>query len=199
MMYRGFVFFFFSFLCYQSSAQEKTQPIDSAVTVSPGDSVIISSEKQVIDIETYAARFDPRKALFYSAILPGAGQVYNKRLWKVPIVYGGFVGGIFAVYYYNNRYTTYKELLFEILNDPAGTHPFTEAQLRPAINRSRRDRDFWIILNGFWYVLQMVEAHVDAHLKEFQLNPQLKVRVEPLIQNDMLTGRTKGLALTIRF
>ena len=76
---------------------------------------------------------------------------------------------------------------------------YTEDQLRTLIDRSRRERDFFLILNGFWYILQMVDAHVDAHLKEFDLNPKMQVRLEPMLDNSALTGRNTGVALKIRF
>ncbi|HZX72991.1 MAG TPA: DUF5683 domain-containing protein, partial [Cyclobacteriaceae bacterium] len=99
-------------------AQKKTQLLDSA-TNNPfvSDTAISSGKKKVISIETYAQRYNPRKALFYSAILPGAGQAYNGKYWKVPLVYGGFAFGIFMVKNYQEQYLYAKDQLFQILND----------------------------------------------------------------------------------
>jgi len=154
---------------------------------------------KVVHIKTYAARFDPRKAMLYSAILPGAGQVYNKKYWKVPLVYGGILGLAAVVKFYNDLQTRYKGELFYLLNNPAlQTYPGTyntPTSLRSAIDQSRRQRDYFTILTGFMYILQFVDAHVDAHLKEFDLNPQLHVKIEP----SMLPGNSLGLGLTFRF
>jgi len=157
----------------------------------------------VVNIKSYAARFDPRKAMFYSAILPGAGQVYNKKYWKVPLVYGGLLGLLAVVKFYNDAEVKYKGELFYLLNHP-GTNPTTQTYpgtyntqttLRRVVDQARRERDYFTILTGFMYILQLVDAHVDAHLKEFDLNPQLHVRVEPSV----LPGNALGMGLTLKF
>ncbi len=166
----------------------------------PSDSLRLDRGKRVITLETYADRFNPRKALLYSAILPGSGQFYNKKYWKVPLVYGGFATGVFFISFYQDRYVTYKGELFGLLNDgspaPSG---FNEAQLRRIVDNSKRERDFFTIVTGFWYILQLVDAHVDAHLKEFDLNPQLQVRLEPMVESNPLNGQSAGLALKFKF
>jgi Family of unknown function (DUF5683) len=176
---------------------------DSLRNTQPTDTTFIKSDAQVVPIESYAKKFDPRKAMMYSAVFPGAGQAYNKKYWKMPLVYGGFAVLLSFTSFYNERYQLYREDLFILLNDP--TDPslsplgYSEETLRNAINSYRRERDFFLILNGFWYILQMVDAHVDAHLKEFDLNPKMQVRLEPMLDNSALTGRNTGVALKIRF
>lgn len=183
-------------------AQEVEIEKDTVPLTQQPDSIISRSGKgKVITIESYARRFDPRKALLYSAVLPGMGQVYNKKYWKVPIVYGGFAGGVYLITFYQDTYDKYKSELFGILSDGVSTSPsgFTETQLRNIIRKARRERDFFTIMTGFWYILQLVDAHVDAHLKEFDLNPQLQISLEPTLQNSQMTGRTTGLSLTLKF
>jgi len=67
------------------------------------------------------------------------------------------------------------------------------------VDKSRRERDFWVIMMGAMYILQMVDAHVDAHLKEFDLNPNLRVSIQPGIDQSELLGRQNSLALVIKF
>lgn len=166
---------------------------------------ISQDSRPVEPIESYAKRYDPRKAMLYAAVMPGAGQFYNKKYWKMPLVYGGFAGFVYGINFYQDNYLRYKEELFGLINDPntsgASLSPsgLTEDQLRTLVDRTRRERDFLIILTGFFYILQMVDAHVDAHLKEFDLNPKLQVRIEPMMENDLLVGRNTGVALRIRF
>jgi hypothetical protein len=146
-----------------------------------------------------AKRFNPQKALLYAAILPGSGQVYTKKYWKVPIVYGGF---IFLGYYidsYNDNYRFFRGELFKTLNTKTNSLGLPEAQIRSIIDRYRRERDYFIVLTGLWYVLQIVDAHIDAHLKEFELNPNLQVRFEPSFTNDMMLGQQGGFSISIRF
>lgn len=165
------------------------------------DSIRITKGNKVITIDSYAARFDPRKALLYAAIFPGSGQFYNKKYWKVPLVYGGFAAGIYLVSVFQDSYLQYKNELYGILSDGSITSPsgYTEAQLRRLTNVFKRERDFYSIVTVFWYLLQMVDAHVDAHLKEFDVNPQLQVRLEPIIENNPMTGQSAGIALKIKF
>jgi len=204
-------------------AAQKAEPRDSIPTHNL-DSIGTEKGEKVISIESYAARFDPQKALLYSAVLPGLGQVYNNSAWKVPIIYGGFVALGYYIQYNQDRYVFYKDLLYRVLNEPsplvivdpdtgdtAGGNRFINGQvvpypynigiqtLRQRVQRYQRDRDFGVMLTALWYVLQIVEAHVDAHLKEFKVNPQLNVMVEPAIQSNYLTGRTSGLSLKLRF
>jgi hypothetical protein len=165
------------------------------------DTATLSSQR-VEKIESYASRFDPRKALLFSAIMPGAGQFYNKRYWKMPLVYGGFAITISVVVFYDNNHREFRNELFEVLNDGGtgvGPSGLNATALRRAIDITRRERDFYILLSGVWYLLQMVDAHVDAHLKEFQLNPKLQVKWEPKLENSMILGRQAGFSLTFRF
>jgi len=158
-------------------------------------------KRKVVSIETYAKRFDPRKALFYSAVLPGAGQAYNKKYWKIPLVYGGLWGLLAVVKYYDGLQLKYKNQLFEIINYPDKplypgiSNAEVEKQLRSAVDSYRRQRDYFMILTGFFYILQMVDAHVDAHLKEFDLNPKLHVHLEPSFS----PAQGIGMGLTLRF
>ncbi|NBP69875.1 MAG: hypothetical protein EBR30_24930 [Cytophagia bacterium] len=146
-----------------------------------------------------AKRFNPQKALLYAAILPGAGQVYNKKYWKVPLVYGGFVFLGYYIDLYNDNYRFYRGELFQLLNKQPTVSGLPESSLRSITDRYRRERDFFIILSGLWYALQIIDAHVDSHLKEFDINPNLQVRVEPSFKQDMLLGRQSGFTVSIRF
>lgn len=171
------------------------------------DSVrVIQAERDTVTIASYANRYDPRKALLFAAVLPGLGQVYNKKYWKLPLVYGGLGATAYAINFYQDGYRLYRrELFFNLENGRAGDtqlNPntgYTTAQLRTIVDRYRRERDFMIIVMMGVYILQMVDAHVDAHLKEFDLNPNLQVRVEPSFTNELLTGRMGGFSVKFRF
>jgi len=129
------------------------------------------------------------------------GQVYNKKYWKVPLVYGGFAMLTYVSVAYNDLYNRYKLELFEVLRDPTFVPQsgFTLDQLRSVTEFYRRQRDFFLILDGIWYLFQLVDAHVDAHLRDFDLNPQLRVSIGPSMQQHAFFGQASGLALTIKF
>lgn len=172
---------------------------DSIKIIRSPDTVLYNTGEP-IEIKSYATRYDPRKALLYSAVFPGMGQFYNKKYWKMPLVYGGFATIIVVVDFYAKANRDFRNDLFIKLSDPTPDNSFpTVEQLRRAEVRSRRERDFFIILGGVWYMLQLVDAHVDAHLKEFDLNPKLQVKLEPMMENNPLVGRNTGVALRIRF
>lgn len=195
-------------------------PADS-VTVVYSDSISVNKGGKIINIESYADRFNPRRAMLLAAVIPGAGQIYNKKYWKLPLVYGGFIGIGYGMNFYQQRYLFYKGKLFSILNEPVNlivdsngitpsgnkviggeivtTEGYRKDQLRSVVNRNRRDRDFTVIMTFVWYMLQMVDAHVDAHLKEFDINPELKAVVEPSFQRNYLTGQSTGISLTFKF
>jgi hypothetical protein len=168
------------------------------------DTMFLEAEDTVL-IKSYAKRYDPRKALLFAAIAPGLGQIYNKKYWKLPLVYGGFYMIGIHIKKYNDYYVTYKNHLFyNIENQYSDTQinpvvKYTTPQLRRIVDKARRERDLMIILMGGMYLLQMVDAHVDSHLKEFDLNPNLKVSIEPTITNDAWVGRQTGMSMTFRF
>lgn len=173
------------------------------------DSVVLenSGGPDTVLLKTYASRYDPRKALLYAAVIPGLGQIYNKKYWKLPLVYGGFVGIGYAINFYQGNYKKYKVQLFQNLDkgigenvsDPSDPTGYTTGQLRTIVDKSRRERDFWTIMLGAMYLLQIVDAHVDAHLKEFDLNPQLKVYLQPSVTQDQMMGRQNGMSIILKF
>lgn len=170
------------------------------------DTVVMQPGPDTIAIQSYAKRYSPRKAILYAAILPGLGQIYNKKYWKLPLVYGGFYAIGYAINYYNGLYTEYKgHLFYNLENNLSGESDEnpdvgrTTGQLRTIVDKARRERDFMIIMMGGMYILQMVDAHVDAHLKEFDLNPKLQVSIEPTMRQEAWTGRTTGVSLILRF
>ena len=173
--------------------------------VSIDDSLIIES-KDTVSIKSYATRYDPQRALLLAAVVPGLGQIYTKKYWKLPLVYGGFFALGYAFNQYNNYYQQYKKELFYNLEngyDQDSQHrpgdPYTTGSYRTAVDFYRNKRDLMVLLLGGMYFLQIIDAHVDAHLKEFDLNPNLQVSIRPNITQSDLTGRQTGLSITLKF
>jgi hypothetical protein len=195
-LYRSLLFSFFLTLLVTRSGFAQ---------VEAADTVIIEAEDTVV-MKAYASRFDPRKALLYAAVIPGLGQVYNKKYWKLPLVYGGFALIGWNIDRTHAAYTDFKDQLYQNIelgllgpNDENPVTGYTTRQLRSAVDRTRYRRDFWIIMIGAMYLLQIVDAHVDAHLKEFDLNPNLRVSVQPALEKNAMLGQQTGVALTIKF
>lgn len=141
---------------------------------------------------------NPRKAAFLSAILPGMGQAYNGSLWKVPVIYSGGVVVVYAVNFYNQRYSESLKNLRLIRYEPGVTR--VNGRDVDFYNRAadfyRRQRDYAIILGTVFYGLQIVEAYVDAQLQTFDLDDDLSVRVRPAIVPDPTGTMAAGIRIT---
>ncbi len=156
----------------------------------------------------------PSKAAFYSAVLPGLGQIYNKRYWKVPIVYG-VIGGSAYAYVWNDGWydrfrTAFKrrqagftddEFYDRDNNNAAGDPPdFDLDVLENQQERFQRDRDLWLLVTIAMYALNVVDANVDAHLKQFNVDEDLSMDFEPFMDLDPVTmSPNYGMALVIKF
>jgi Family of unknown function (DUF5683) len=183
------------FLCLILSVTSITAQVDSLRVQED----TIRAEVQPYSDTVKVRRLDPRKALFYAAALPGLGQIYNGKYWKLPLVYGGFVGGVLAIKFYQDTYTQYRNDLYIFLATKKLPPNRTEENLRYIVNRARRERDYVTILTGMWYILQIVDAHVDAHLDEFKWTKETKISLHPSVEQNMMVGRTAGLSLTFKF
>ena len=148
---------------------------------------------------------DPRKAGWKSAILPGLGQYYNRKYWKIPIVWGAIGTGIGFIIWNNNQYGRYKNAFNAQLNGLS--HEFSDITgvdllmaLGNAQDRRKRQRDYAIAITLGVYILNIVDAVVDAHLYEGRRDPDLAI--SPVIINDFTSpdySVKAGLSLNYRF
>lgn len=151
--------------------------------------------------------YDPKVAWQRSAIFPGWGQIYNKSWWKLPIVYGGY-GAMFYFYsLQNDRYQGFRDAyLFRVDGDPntedtvyAGA---SDDNVRRARDAARRQRDYAILYIGVFHVLQVVEAFVDAHLKNFDVSEDLTLQTRPgvlEVPGPAGTSYHAGISITLGF
>ena len=108
--------------------------------------------------------------------------------------------GCLLLVHIQNR--VHRRELFDLLDsDPSGRSPrgLTVTQLRSLEQDTRRERDFYIIMTGVLYLLQIADAHIDAHLKEFDLNPELKVSIEPMLDQSEFANYSAGISLKLKF
>ncbi len=186
---------FFLFIFFQSRAQFE---VDSSF-LNMTDTTQFFQSKSTLD---------PSKAALYSAILPGLGQAYNRQLWKVPIIYGGVIAFAHFINYNHEIYNQFRSAEIAIFdNRPETVNPleavapgrFSDQSIRRNRELFRRNRDFLIILAGAMYLLQIAEAHIAAHLKEFDVNESLSVSIVPSIQSSPLFSRSTGVSFVIAF
>lgn len=144
----------------------------------------------------------PARAAMLSATLPGLGQVYNGRYWKVPIIYAGF--GTLA-YFLNVNSTEYQRWRTAYIARVDGNpntvdgYPHSTDQLERAMRVYRRNLEVTYLLGAALYILNILDANVDAHLLDFDVREDLGLRMQPVINRLPAGGGGPGLSLTIRF
>lgn len=145
----------------------------------------------------------PRKALIFSAVIPGLGQAYNKKYWKIPVVYTA-IGTTTYFFTSNNKlYKDYKQAYINKTDeDPATIDNFpyyNETQIRELQDYYRRFRDLNIILTGLFYTLNIVDAYVDAHLTTFDVSDNLTMNIQPALILSANKKPAAGLTLSLKF
>ena len=141
----------------------------------------------------------PSKAAFYSAILPGLGQAYNKKYWKIPIVYGAMGTSIYFYLDNNKKYHRYRDAYKRRLagfTDDEFSY-LDNGRLIQAQRFYQRNRDLSMLITGLFYILNIVDANVDAHLLQFNVNDNLSVNPE-VYPNELNQRPNIGLTLNIK-
>lgn len=199
----SFCFFLTVFMGISLSLYSQEQ--DSLEVRRNKNSIMFGELEGMESIQTADTTHSPRKAALYSAILPGAGQFYNQKYWKIPLVYAL---GAFAAYQIKSNHQNYmlfRNVYVNIVdgnpNNNDDYQAFTDRGLDTETIKRRlevfkRDRDYWIILAGLFYVLNIVDATVDAHLREFSLNENLSMRVQPSLQSNPYQNMQAGISLS---
>lgn len=146
-------------------------------------------------------RPDTKRAMWLALVLPGAGQIYNRKYWKLPIIYGGFVGCAYAMSWNNQMYHDYSQAYLDIMDDDPNTQSYNQflhlgAQIdasnierykeifRKRKDRYRRWRDMSMFVFIGIYAFSVIDAYVDASLSQFDISDDLTLRVEPTILNN---------------
>ena len=147
----------------------------------------------------------PKRAALLSAIIPGAGQVYNKKYWKVPVIYVGFGALAYSFQFNQSRYVKYRDAYkTRIDNDSTTTDPYikkyTDDDLISLFKYYHRYRDLTVIGGAAVYLFQIIDATVDAHMFTFNVDDDLSMNIHPiLIRTASLNHYTTGLGLSIKF
>jgi hypothetical protein len=137
-------------------------------------------------------KHSPRKATVMSALVPGLGQGYNKKYWKIPVIYAGLGTSVYFIKFNNDYFQRYRKGYISLLNKDTLNDPFrgqySSEQLFNAKEYYRRNRDLSIIIAAGIYILNIIDATVDAHLFYFDVSDDLAMKVQPA----MLTGGFAG-------
>jgi hypothetical protein len=176
------------------------------VTVGP-DSAAVSTPT-VTDASRRTARLfglamtKPAKAGLLSALLPGAGQIHNRKYWKLPLVYGAIGGTLYGELFYQSLYKEYRVAYNDIINDrtPSGPHAAVitdSARAYRGITAYRTQRDVFIAYSALAYTLNILDAVVDAHLQDFDISDDLGLRWQPSLLWVPTAALTPGISLTL--
>ncbi|MDR2621252.1 MAG: DUF5683 domain-containing protein [Dysgonamonadaceae bacterium] len=194
--------------------------IDSARNA---DAVIILTDTiRSVVVDTMTFKPNSTRSIIYSAIVPGLGQIYNRKYWKLPLVYGSFIGCFYAINWNNGQYTGYKRAFMDFNdNDEATTswkdyvpssypkniEEWTADQKSKFGSRLQSSKDYyryyrdmsWIITIGV-YAVWIIDAYVDAQLFDFDVSPDLSMRVAPVFfDKTPVNSRSFGLQLCFTF
>ena len=150
--------------------------------------------------ENNTKKHSPHKASVYSAVLPGAGQVYNKKHWKVPIIYAALGSAAYFTYDNGQRYKQYRDAFQLRQDDQIDEYygVYTDSQLITIMEYYERNKELSIIMTVAVYILNIVDASVDAHLFDFDVSEDISLKTTPkLIQNNR--GYQPTLSLQMNF
>ncbi len=163
---------------------------------------------------------NPKRALWLALVLPGAGQIYNRKYWKLPIFYGGFLGCTYALLWNQQMYRDYSQAYLDIMDDDPATQSYME-MLPPRYDISGREEQFKSLfkrkkdyfrryrdMSAFAfvgvYILSVIDAYVDAQLSVFDISPDLSMQIEPAVISTGSTLSPKqrsayGIGCSLRF
>ena len=197
-----FTLFFFLFIFNDADifAQQKTDttPVDKGVRVDSnkpnedtllvkGNNTADTTGKNLLALDTAVKKFNPKRATIRSAIIPGWGQAYNKKYWKIPIIYGA-LGTTAGVFQYNRKIYKLLRQAVVLLSDTSKSNDslvapkfrgFPLESIRTARNVYRQNIDYSVLFFLLFWGLNVVDATVDAHLKAFDVSPGITMKVKP--------------------
>ncbi|WP_368668165.1 DUF5683 domain-containing protein [Flagellimonas sp. S3867] len=192
----------------EKDSQQPPNAIDSLAQDLEGEGITLEEvtyEKKRIN------PLAPSKAAFYSAILPGLGQIYNKRYWKAPIVWGAIGTGIYVYSTNNTQYNSARDAFkrrragftddqfYDLNGDGEGPDISLDA-LQDAQESTQRDRDLSLLITIALYAFNIIDANVDAHLKQYNVDDNLSIDFQPYLDLNPLTNNPNyGMALVVKF
>ena len=203
-----------------ASVNDSLKKIVAAVDSANMDSTNIANDKQGKKVKVKRDwstwRPNAKRAMWLAIVIPGAGQIYNRKYWKLPIVYGGFIGCLYAIRWNNQMYNDYSQAYMDIMDNDPNTQSYNEflhlgATITPEnteryqdMFRRRKDyyrryRDLSVFILIGVYALSVIDAYVDASLSEFDISKDLSLRVQPaIINNGTSTNPLKSSSLGLQ-
>lgn len=196
----------------QETYEPATQEVDSLKLDLAGENVVILDS--LLMTKEAINPLAPSKAAFYSTVLPGLGQIYNKKYWKAPIVWAALGGSIYSYALNNDNYQRFRtafkrrqagftdDEFYDLAGDntPGQAPDFDIGDLENQQERFQEDRDLWLVACIAIYALNIIDANVTAHLKQFNIDDNLSLDFQPYLDVNPITNNPNyGMALTVKF
>lgn len=203
-----FTLFVFSLMLFGQISPKDTirvenYPTDSVSTKKAPSDIEVLTDIKAANAPARTMKFNPTKAGLYSAILPGLGQYYNRKYWKIPIVWGAIGTGVGITLWNQKQYTKYRDAFIAEINGQE--HEFsdlpgvTKEVLGRTQDRAKRQRDYAIAITSLVYILGIVDAVVDAHLYEGRKDPDLALKPTLIFEQHNAVSSKPGLSLSYNF
>ena len=181
----------------------ENHPKDSISTITPKSEMQVLTEIDSANAPAKITKYNPTKAGLYSAVLPGLGQYYNKKYWKIPIVWGAVGTGVGIALWNDKQYKRYRNAFVAELNGQphefSDINGITAEALGRTQDRAKRQKDYAMAITGLIYVLNIVDAVVDAHLYEGRHDPDLALQPTIIYDEFSQQNSKAGLSLSFRF
>lgn len=234
MKLKAGIFFFIMFVTTSAFSQSTTDSVKLSTKTNqttfsidnniPKKTIIIKNDsleqaktfnvvKKIDSVSTWKP--NPQQSIWFSVLIPGWGQFYNKKYWKIPIIYGGFAGIAYAISLNQKYYDSYSKAYRDFIDSNPNTNSYLNilpssvasspqwatSVLKNRTNSFRRYRDLSIIIGVGFYALQVIDAFVDAQLYTFDISPDLSMNIQPSLMTTAADYHsvTLGGSLNINF
>ncbi|MGC4129448.1 MAG: DUF5683 domain-containing protein [Bergeyella sp.] len=187
----------------QDTVRVENRTKETVSEIKPLSELQVASDIEKSNAPAKTVQYNPTKAGLYSAVLPGLGQYYNKKYWKIPIVWGAVGTGVGITLWNDKHYHRYRDAFIAQLNGQQHEFSHIPGITKEALGRTqdkfKRQRDYSIAVTGLIYVLNIMDAVVDAHLYEGKHDPDLALQPAVIFDEHSQQNSKAGLSLSFRF
>lgn len=210
MLKKNYVRFFFALIVSCSVNFSFVFAQDNLPSIPKKEKTNSAPQSSIVNHQSIILPHSPRKATIMSAILPGLGQAYNKKYWKIPIIYGGFAACIYFFMDNQKSYQEYEDVYYASTHSFVGNYSFQgktytysvlhshSEDIRGVVETYHKWRDLSVIVTAGVYLLNIIDANVDGHLFNFDISDDLSLSVQPYFypsQNNNYSGISLRLKL----
>jgi hypothetical protein len=207
----------FGIVLNAQNVNEKREIVQDSINRLPEKSLQKESQVSIDTVQKPVYRPNPSKIVWMGAVVPGWGQILNRKYWKLPIVYGGFLGCYYAYSWNASRYNSYHTAYLDIIDSDPTTNSFLDILpegytlesiggtsryttiLKTGQDQFRRQRDLSVIVSVAFYALTLVDAFVDAQLYGFDISPDLSLEIKPIyLRNNVDASGSFGMQCSFR-